>query len=459
MKLSAKITIFVFVSSMIGILIMSVSSYQVSKTFYKNQLQNEVEYRLKAHKEVIEDDMTAHTIHHVVLMEKRDPDTSFIIFDQTYEVLDHAYPISESQLNSYKNWLKESSASSSTEFVETMAYHIPHIWSFVPLVIEEETVGYLFIDQDTGAFEQAKTQLLFISVLMALLTLVLAGVVTIYLSKRLTGPIMKVRESTRKIAKGDFEVDLTTEGKDEMADLMNHISSMASQLKEYRDSRQQFLSNVSHDLRTPLTYIKAYAAIIKENPMSAENIKNIKDYSTVIHSEATRMERLVNDLFQLMKLDEGNFKVVKEEVDLESFLKNTLQKVKVKADEKGIDLPFTCQSNEAMFPVDPERMEQVIINLLTNSLRYTKPGGHIAITLKNSTKQVMIEIEDNGEGIPKEDLPFIWNRFYRVDKSRSSKSGGSGLGLAITKQIIQLHGGKIDVDSVIGKGTKFTITL
>lgn len=241
MKLSTRLSLFVLVCSVIGIIVMSTSFYQLSKSFYKNQLQKEIEYRLAAHGEIVEDDMTAHTLHHVVLMEKRDPETFFIIMDQEFNLLEQNYPVSEQQLQSYRKWIQEKSNLGETEFIETMARHIPHIWSFVPLTKDEDVLGYLFIDQDTGDFNQAQTKLLYISIIMALLTLLLSGLITIYLSKRLTAPLIEVRNSTRKIAKGDFDFSLVPKGNDEITDLIKDISNMASQLKDYRDSRQQFL--------------------------------------------------------------------------------------------------------------------------------------------------------------------------------------------------------------------------
>lgn len=454
MKLSTRLSLFVLVCSVIGIIVMSTSFYQLSKSFYKNQLQKEIEYRLAAHGEIVEDDMTAHTLHHVVLMEKRDPETFFIIMDQEFNVLEQNYPVSEQQLQSYRKWIQEKSNLGETEFIETMARHIPHIWSFVPLTKDEDVLGYLFIDQDTGDFNQAQTKLLYISIIMALLTLLLSGLITIYLSKRLTAPLIEVRNSTRKIAKGDFDFSLVPKGNDEITDLIKDISNMASQLKDYRDSRQQFLSNVSHDLRTPLTYLKGYAAILKDKPHSS---KDVMEYSKTIYSEAIRMERLVNDLFQLMKLDEGKFKIEMRETDIVALLSHLLQKVKLRAKEKNIDIRFSSNTNPIVAMVDSERMEQAILNLVTNAIHYTEPGGCIEISVEKQPHQLILQVKDNGQGIPEQDLPYIWERFYRVDKARSSVSGGSGLGLTITKQLIELQGGVIMVNSIFGKGTCFII--
>ncbi|MDT8861596.1 HAMP domain-containing histidine kinase [Alkalihalobacillus sp. MEB130] len=434
---------------------MSISFYQVSKQFYKNQLQQDIEYRLQAHKEVLEDDFSEHTLHHVVLMERRGQESSFIIFDSQFGVIDHSYPIDSERLIFYREWISHLGMTSKTEFVEIMANHIPHVWSAVPIMQNQAVLGYLFIDQDTGEFEQSKLNLLLISLIMTLFSLLLSGSITIYLSKRWTAPLVEVRHSTRAIAKGNFDIVLTANGKDEIADLKKDISSMAEQLKKYRDTRQQFLSNVSHDLRTPLTYIKAYAAILKEKSTESD----VQEQSTVIHQEAVRMERLVNDIFQLVRLDEGKFAIVKEKEDLVELGMRTVQKAKVAASQKEINLHFSYDPSEIIANVDPIRMEQVILNLLSNAIRHTRTGGEIKLIIERKDARISITVQDNGEGIPEKDLKHIWERFYRVDQSRSTKHGGSGLGLAITKQLVVLHGGNIHVSSVRNEGTVFTIYL
>ncbi|KHF39999.1 sensor histidine kinase [Halalkalibacter okhensis] len=456
MKLTTKLMILVFVSSFIGIVSMSAAFYHVSKTFYKNQLQQDIEYRLQAHKEVIEEDFTNHTLHHVVLMERRGRESSFIVFDGNFGVIDHSYPIDSEKMIFYRDWVSQLGRESKTEYVETVAHHIPHVWAAVPLEQHNVVVGYLFIDQDTGEFEQAKAQLLFISISMTVFSLFLSGMIILYLSKRWTTPLVKIRNTTKKIAKGNFDVQLNAKGNDEIADLMKDISLMAKQLMKYRDTRQQFLSNVSHDLRTPLTYIKAYASILKDKSDLGDDIS---DHSRVIYQEAVRMDRLVNDIFQLVKLDEGQFTIEKEDCNLVEIGYKVIQKVKVEATKKNISVDFSSTSDEIKAFIDPGRMEQVILNLLENAIRHTAEKGQIKLQMNHEKTKISITVQDNGEGIPAKDLDYVWERFYRVDQSRSTKHGGSGLGLAITKQLIELHGGEIQVKSTYGVGTTFTILL
>jgi signal transduction histidine kinase len=458
MKLSTKLATLFFLSTVLIIIAMGTSFYILSKSFYKDQLKKDIEYRLEAHREVIEAHMSPETFEHVVIMEQKERKNSFIVFDAELNVQASNHQISQDMLDRYREWLLEAIdfETGRTDFIETMVHHIPHIWSFEPFMEKEEVAGYLFIDHDTGSFEEARWNLFVITTVMGMITLLFSGILIIFFSRKITLPLTNARNLTKRIAKGDFEVELTSNGKDELADLMKDITTMARQLKEYRDTRQQFLTNVSHDLRTPLTYIKAYSALLKDKGIDPELIK---DQSTVIYQEATRMERLVKNLFQLMKLEEGRISMNMQEIELVGFVRTVTKKVKPASDEKKIELSILSSQSELVINIDIDLFERALLNLLNNSIRHTKPSGQIQIRLTKLQNELKIEIKDNGEGIPKEDLPYIWDRFYRVDKSRSSMNGGSGLGLAITKQIIEHHGGTIRINSTKNVGTIFVISL
>ncbi|WP_332696216.1 sensor histidine kinase [Halalkalibacter lacteus] len=458
MKLSTKLATLFFLSTTLIIIAMGTAFYFVSKSFYKDQLQKDIEYRLEAHREVIEAHKSSETFEHVVIMEQRELENSFIIYDKEFNVQASSHQIADDLLERYRKWVLEAIhlESGRTEYVDTMVHHIPHIWSFEPFSRNGEVEGYLFIDQDTGSFEEARRKLLIITTIMGMITLLFSGILIIAFSRKITLPLTNAQNLTKRIAKGDFDVELTSKGKDELADLLKDITSMARQLREYRDTRQQFLTNISHDLRTPLTYIKAYSALLKDKDVDPELVK---DQSTVIYQEATRMERLVKDLFQLMKLEEGRILINRQEIELVDLIRNSSKKVKPELDEKKIGLTFSSSQSHIVANIDIDLIERALLNLLNNAIRHTQPSGEVQIRVNKQLNKLKIEIEDNGEGIPKEDLPYIWDRFYRVDKSRSSKSGGSGLGLAITKQIIEHHGGSIHLESTEKVGTTFTILL
>ncbi|WP_100372841.1 sensor histidine kinase [Bacillus sp. FJAT-45037] len=458
MKLATKLLIAIFLSTVFVIIITNLSFYHISKSYYKHQLQEEVEKRLEAHAKVLAVHSNVTTLDHVMIMEAGQEENSFVIFDHAFEVIQSSRPLTNEEITAYQEWIiLHADQLKKTEFVETMEEHIPHAWSFAPFSSEEGVSGYLFLDQDTGSFEATRYNLLLLTFVIGFLAVCLAVILSVYLSKRLTAPVKKAQLLTRKIALGDFEVDVpSSTSKDEVSELLTDISLMAKSLKEYRDERQQLFTNISHDLRTPLTYIKGYSALLKDQQLEPTVVK---EQSNVIYQEASRMEHLVNDLFQLMKYEEGEYQLEEERTNIYDFFAQL--QAKIQLDLKAKQLHFNVHANnmDINVSIDQMQFERAIMNVLSNAIRYTDPGGQIDVTLSKEETLCLVQIKDNGFGIPKQDLQRIWERFYRVDASRSTKLGGSGLGLAITKEIIHLHKGEISVSSKIGEGATFLIKM
>ena len=223
------------------------------------------------------------------------------------------------------------------------------------------------------------------------------------------------------------------------------------------DSRREFVANVSHELRTPLTNVKGYA----ETLLSADDIDRETQtrFLQVISSEADRMTRIVKDLLTLTRLDYNRMEMNMHRMDLRQLGEKAAQAMAMEAENRGLTL--TCDLPESLPPTfgDPERIQQVIINIITNAIKYNKKDGSIHITGGVEGQQVFLRVEDTGIGVPKEDLPRLFDRFYRVDKARSRESGGTGLGLAIARQIAETHGGFIRFESEYGKGSVVTLLL
>ncbi|WP_368504337.1 ATP-binding protein [Alkalihalophilus sp. As8PL] len=458
MKLATKLLIAIFLSTVFVIIIMNLSFYHISKSYYKHQLQEGVENRLEAHAKVLAVHSDVTTLDHVMIMEAGQEENSFVIFDQSLEVIQSSRPLSNEEITTYQDWIiLHADQSKRTEFVETMEEHIPHAWSFRSFSSDEGVSGYLFLDQDTGSFEATRNNLLLLTFLIGFFTVCLAVMFSIYLSKRLSAPVKKAQLLTRKIALGDFEVDMPpSTSKDEVSELLTDISLMAKNLKEYRDERQRLFTNISHDLRTPLTYIKGYSALLKDQSLEPTVVQ---EQSNVIYQEASRMEHLVNDLFQLMKYEEEEYQLEEERTNMYDFFAQLQAKIQLDLNSKQLYFHVHADTVDINVPIDQMQFERAIMNVLSNSIRHTDPGGQIDVILSKEEKICIIQIRDNGSGIPEKDLQRIWERFYRVDASRSTKLGGSGLGLAITKEIIHLHKGEISVSSKIGEGTTFLIKI
>ncbi len=221
-------------------------------------------------------------------------------------------------------------------------------------------------------------------------------------------------------------------------------------------ARREFVANVSHELRTPITTIKSYAETILD--MAQEDSPEAS-FIKVIETEADRMTRIVTDLLTLSKLDNSTKVMDKKVFNLGELVKNVVEKLRINANNLGLEMTFKAKGDTSGFFGDVDRMEQVITNIVSNAVKYTPSGGKVEVVCGARYTEAFIQVSDNGIGIPEKDLPRIFERFYRVDKARSRESGGTGLGLAIAKELIELHGGRIKLDSREGKGTTVTITL
>jgi two-component system phosphate regulon sensor histidine kinase PhoR len=230
-----------------------------------------------------------------------------------------------------------------------------------------------------------------------------------------------------------------------------------SRLKELEKVRQDFVANVSHELRTPLTTIKGYAETLLEGALKEDVAFQ---FTQVIKKHADRLTKIVEDLLMLSRIESKEFRLNKETLSLQDLVNDVIDYVREAAQKKNISVkrsePFPLLKIEA----DRNYLEQVLINLIDNAIKYTPSAGGIEISaVEKDGKEIEFSVRDNGIGIPKEDLPRIFERFYRVDKGRSQESGGTGLGLSIVKHLVQAHGGRIRVESRLGEGSTFSFTL
>ncbi len=263
-----------------------------------------------------------------------------------------------------------------------------------------------------------------------------------------------MKDATQKMAKGEYNQKIPTKGNDEVAQLGQSIQSLGEKLQAFEDSRNDFLADVSHELRTPLTYIKGYSDILSKGMY--KNNEEQAEYTAIINKEANRLSFLLNDLFEMSKLQVGKFELSMEMVNINSIIEKVMMNLTPAAVDKGIVLKKNLANDIPELSLDIQRMEQVVYNLIENALKYTDIG-EITVKSYQQKEMIIIEISDTGIGIPKLDIPHIWERFYRVDKSRTRKTGGSGLGLFVVKQIVEAHGGEIVVNSIEDKGSTFTI--
>ncbi|MEA3321485.1 MAG: ATP-binding protein [Bacillota bacterium] len=325
-----------------------------------------------------------------------------------------------------------------------------------PIFTEQQFIG--------GIFVLASVEDMYQSIDMIKNSIILAGTGAIFLaigftfivSRKLSNPLLEMERATREIAKGDLNTRVSSSSNDEIGSLANGINDLALELQRYRTSRREFFANISHELRTPITYLEGYANVIENKQYKTEEEKN--RYLQIIQQEAKRMSSLVNDLFELSKLEEGKLHLHFEEIDVIEVVENAVSKNRMKAEQKGLNIGFSPLHQLPSIYADGLRMEQILINLIENAIRYTKQGS-IMVSLSSHSEKIFINIEDTGIGIPSEDIPYLFERFHRVEKSRSREHGGTGLGLAIVKQLVERQNGKVQVKSDVGKGTCFKLTF
>ncbi|AXI09663.1 PAS domain-containing sensor histidine kinase [Oceanobacillus zhaokaii] len=229
-----------------------------------------------------------------------------------------------------------------------------------------------------------------------------------------------------------------------------------TELKKLESMRKDFVANVSHELRTPITSMKGFAETLLDGGMSSE--ETTREFLRIIYNESHRMQLLIEDLLTLSKLENENFRLVLNTVNVKDITKDIIPTLMYHAEAKKLKLHVDMEDN-VVFKADKERVKQIFINLLDNAINYTPENGHIYLKVEKQKEYVHINVTDTGIGIDKEKIPRIFERFYRVDKARSRNTGGTGLGLAIIKHIVEVHEGKIEIESEVNKGTSMHVYL
>lgn len=281
-------------------------------------------------------------------------------------------------------------------------------------------------------------------------------VFSLVFSQILTKPIASLTKGIQRMGKGDFSTRVPVKGSKELRNLAQTFNTMSEKLEALDDSRNQFISNASHELKTPLATMKIMLENLIYQPEMPEELRT--EFMDDINKEIDRLTLIISDLLTLVQMDTQNMKLNREMVKLSDLLDITLHRLEPMIQSREQHVTFDVQ-DEGLLYADGPKMQQVIYNLLNNASKYTQNNGRIHIVLKKLGSDFVLTVADNGPGIPLKDQPHIFDRFYRVDRARSRETGGTGLGLSIVKQIVLLHGGNVSVDSQEDQGSKFTVEL
>lgn len=290
----------------------------------------------------------------------------------------------------------------------------------------------------------------------AILFIIISILFTTKWLKKLIYPIQEMKEAAYQVSKGDYAINVPVRSEDEVGQLAKAFNKMAESIHLEEERKREFLENVSHELRTPLSYVKGYTQAILDGVIM--NKADETKYLQLISRETLRMQHLVADLMELTKMDREQVIIQKAPLAFAQFIEEFVVKYEQVLHEKHIQLQLSLDPDPIIM-ADERKLEQILQNLLDNAIQYTEAKGMIRVTLTQSKTTCELIVSDTGCGIPKQDLPYITNRFYRVNKARSRSNGGSGLGLSIVKKLVELHAGVMKIESEEAVGTKIYVTF
>ncbi|GAB4075185.1 HAMP domain-containing sensor histidine kinase [Barrientosiimonas marina] len=321
----------------------------------------------------------------------------------------------------------------------------------VPITSNNGKDYALFLRQNTQQqFGEMRMFLAIMLVLMVIITFLMVLVSTRFIVK----PIDKLSAATRRISAGNYHIKLNDRRRDEIGRLARDFQQMTDSLAQTEEKRQEFVSNVSHEIQSPLSSIQGFSQALREEEMTEAEHQR---YLTIIENESKRLSQLSRQLLTLSFLDDDARSNEKTSINLQEQLKDVIAASEWLWREKGIGVELASVP-DTIYGY-PKLLHQVWTNLLTNAIRYSESGGTIKIYGKTVKNMVTVTIEDNGPGISEDDIPHLFERFYKADKARTRTEKSSGLGLSIVKKIIELHDGTITVDSTLDQGSKFHVSL
>ncbi len=293
--------------------------------------------------------------------------------------------------------------------------------------------------------------------IMSSLWIMLAALIAVYfISDRVISPLKNMSIAAKSFAAGNFDIRVPVTGHDEVAELASAFNNMANSLSNLEEMRSSFLANVSHDLRTPMTTISGFIDSILDGAIPPEKHKH---YLNIISEEIKRLSRLVNSLLDITRIQAGERKFNRVNFDICELACQIIISMESRLEKKKLDVEFDCTKDNLYVNADRDAIYQILYNICDNAVKFSREGGLYKVAITAQGKKALISVYNEGEGIPAEDLPYVFDRFYKSDKSRGLDKTGTGLGLYIVKTIIDAHGENIKASSEQGKFCKFEFTL
>lgn len=375
-----------------------------------------------------------------------------------YVVADSGMPDSNSTLLSSQviNILSKKEVNSAEKYERKEQMIMSTAAAIVDKDNKDEVIGAVVLSADIDDIYESLNGMKAQVYLLSLVTSLLVGLLSFFTSSFITRPLKMLMKFVQKVTNGQLDQKVNVRGKDEIAELGNAFNHMAEQLQRVDHTRQEFVSNVSHELKTPLSSIK----VLTESLIFQDNapVEMYKEFFMDINSEIDRLNNIITDLLTLVRLDQKEIPINIINTNLNEMTQAILKRLIPLAKKKDIKLIY--ESHKDIFvEIDEMKLTLAISNLIENAIKYTPEGGEVRVILQSDLQDVFITVQDTGIGIAKEEQSRIFERFYRTDKTRNRETGGTGLGLSITYRTVIMHNGSIQVESEEGKGSIFTVQI
>ena len=328
----------------------------------------------------------------------------------------------------------------------------------LPALVKDRLVGVVYLSQPLRDVTAVLNDLRARWLLSTAIALLLSGAVGLLLSRAIASPLRRLTAAAGAVAQGKFDQRVDVRSRDELGRLSRAFNDMTTRLQAARQMQVDFVANVSHELRTPLTSVKGTVETLRDGAVDDPEVRD--RFLATVESETDRLIRLVNDLLLLSRADSEALNLRRKALDLGQLAQATADRLASQAEAQGLTLKVHVSPDAPLAWADVDRIEQVLVNLLDNAVKYSQPGGAVTVSIgAGPERAALVQVHDEGIGIPPGDLSSIGQRFYRADRARSRARGGSGLGLAIAQALVQAHGGKLWVESQENVGTVVSFTL
>ncbi|WP_169713650.1 sensor histidine kinase [Paludifilum halophilum] len=451
--ITGKWLLSVVVTMTIGLLLLGTASYQVVTGHFASFVGKNLEDRTRTYASLLSEDFSQQTLEHIRRME-RGSGRWVYLFQPSGQLYDGSEQKDTALIDAVRGRLQDREGTQRHRLTLPGSQR-PALMVASPFAPSGKEAGTVVVILEMSWLTATFRSLEALILLAGVGALSIGGGIALLLSRRTVRPILDIRNAAVQLAHGDYRTRIPVRGNDELTSLGERMNELAQSLDYYRSSRRTFLSEISHELRTPLSYLKGYTALLEERDLSEQKSRRLK---RVIREQTDRLERLVEDLVTLSRLDEGKLELNKERISPTRRIQKVIRELEPHAEKKGVQLRWSGRVNEGLW-FDPVRFDQILINLLDNAIHHSEAGSEVEVTLSPSPEAnwIRIEVKDRGVGMEAEELERIWERFYRVEKSRSREHGGSGLGLSIVQRLVNLHQGSIEVKSQPGEGTIFVM--